>query len=86
MEIPPALEDRVQRVLDLLNQKLLRADPRLAQIAATLSGATQVAARDRDGSVNLRLVPEARSGPSESLGYVPVPGIRRTSARRIIRR
>lgn len=57
MEIPQELEGRVQRVLDLLNKKLLRADPRLAQIAATLSGATRVAARDRDGSVDLRLVP-----------------------------
>lgn len=57
MEIPAALEGRVQRVLDLLNKKLLRADPRLTQIATTLSGATQVAARDRDGSVDLRLLP-----------------------------
>lgn len=57
MVIPPALENRVQRVLDLLNKKLLRADPRLQQIADTLSGATKVAARDRDGSVDLRLVP-----------------------------
>lgn len=57
MEIPPQLEARVQRVLDLLNRKLLRADPRLAQVANTLSGATRVAARDRDGSVDLRLVP-----------------------------
>src|SRR5207244_10330662 len=57
MEIPQELEARVQRVLDLLNTKLLRADPRLAQIAATLSGATRVAARDRAGGVDLRLVP-----------------------------
>ena len=57
MEIPSALESKVQRVLDLLNRKLLQADPRLAQIARTLSGATRVAARDRDGSVDLRLVP-----------------------------
>lgn len=57
MEIPSALESRVQRVLDLLNRKLLQADPRLGQIATTLSGATRVAARDRDGGVDLRLVP-----------------------------
>lgn len=57
MEIPPELEGKVQRVLDLLNRKLLRADPRLAQIADTLSGVTRVAAQDRDGGVNLRLVP-----------------------------
>jgi putative ATP-dependent endonuclease of the OLD family len=57
MEIPTQLESKVQRVLDLLNRKLLRADPRLAQIATTLSGATRVAARDRAGGVDLRLVP-----------------------------
>lgn len=57
MEIPTALESRVQRVFDLLNKRLLQADPRLAKIANTLSGATRIAARDRDGSVDLRLVP-----------------------------
>jgi len=57
MEIPPALESRVQKVLDRLNKRLLQADPRLAQVARTLSGATRVAARDRDGSVDLRLLP-----------------------------
>lgn len=57
MEIPSTLEAKVQRVLDLLNRKLLQADPRLGQIAGTLSGATRVAASDRDGGVDLRLVP-----------------------------
>ncbi|WP_169054343.1 AAA family ATPase [Nitratireductor sp. XY-223] len=57
MEIPSALEARVQRLLDILNRKLLQADPRLAQVADVLSGATRVAARDRAGSVDLRLVP-----------------------------
>jgi putative ATP-dependent endonuclease of the OLD family len=32
-------------------------DPRLVDIATTLTGATKVAARDRDGSVDLRLMP-----------------------------
>jgi putative ATP-dependent endonuclease of OLD family len=57
MVIPPALESRVQRVLDLLNAKLMRADARLGAIASTLSSATRVAARDRDGAVELRVVP-----------------------------
>ncbi|VIO79124.1 ATP-dependent nuclease [Bradyrhizobium ivorense] len=57
MKIPTELEMKTRRVLDLLNKKLLQADPRLAQIANTLSGATRVAARDREGAVNLRLVP-----------------------------
>jgi putative ATP-dependent endonuclease of OLD family len=57
MVIPTELESRVQKVLDLLNKKLLKADPRLGEVAKTLSGATQVAARDREGDVDLRLLP-----------------------------
>jgi putative ATP-dependent endonuclease of OLD family len=57
MKIPKALEGKLKQILDLLNKKLLGADPRLEQIAATLNGATKVAARDRDGSVDLRLLP-----------------------------
>lgn len=57
MEIPQALEAKVIKVLDLLNRKLLRADPRLAQVADTLTGVTKIAAQDRDGGVDLRLVP-----------------------------
>ena len=57
LEIPPGLESRALRVLDLLNRRLLKADPRLAEIADTLSGATRVAARDRDGGLDLRMVP-----------------------------
>jgi putative ATP-dependent endonuclease of the OLD family len=57
MEIPEALEAKTQKVLDLLNKKLLRADPRLAEVAETLSGVTRIAASDREGGVDLRLVP-----------------------------
>ncbi len=57
MEIPAALEGRVQKVLDLVNRKLLNADPRLAEIAQTLTGATRIAAHHRDGKVDLWLVP-----------------------------
>ena len=57
LNIPPELESRALRVLDLLNRKLLKADPRLADIAETLSGATKVAARDREGGLDLRMVP-----------------------------
>ena len=49
LEIPAGLESRALRVLDLLNRRLLRADPRLEEIAETLSGATRIAARDRKG-------------------------------------
>ncbi len=57
LEIPAGLESRALRVLDLLNRRLLKADPRLQHIADTLSGATRIAARDRDGGLDLRLVP-----------------------------
>ena len=57
LEIPAGLESRALRVLDLLNQRLLKADPRLQEIAETLSGATRVSARDREGELDLRMVP-----------------------------
>ena len=57
LNVPPELESRALRVLDLLNRRLLKADPRLADIAETLSGATRVAARDREGGLDLRMVP-----------------------------
>ena len=57
LEIPAGLESRALRVLDLLNRRLLRADPRLEEIAETLSGATRIAARDRKGGLDLRMVP-----------------------------
>ena len=57
LNIPPEIEARALRVLDLLNRRLMKADPRLANIAETLSGATRVAARDREGELDLRMVP-----------------------------
>ena len=57
LEIPAGLESRALRVLDLLNRRLLKADPRLKDIATTLSGATNIAARDREGGLDLRMVP-----------------------------
>ncbi len=57
LEIPPELESRALRVLDLLNQRFLKADPRLGEIAETLSRATRVAARDQKGALDLRMVP-----------------------------
>ena len=57
LEIPAGLESRALRVLELLNRRLLKADPRLQEIAETLSGATRIAARDREGGLDLRMVP-----------------------------
>ena len=57
LEIPAELETEALQILENLNQRLLEADPRLGQIAETLSGATRIAARGRDGSLDLRMVP-----------------------------
>ena len=57
LEIPAGLESRALRVLDQLNRRLLKADPRLQEIAETLSRATRIAARDREGELDLRMVP-----------------------------
>ena len=57
LEIPADLESQALGELDLINRRLLEADPRLQKIAETLSGATQVAARDREGGLELRMVP-----------------------------
>lgn len=57
LQIPLGVEAQVQRVLDGLNKDVLDADPRLRKIADTLSGATRIAARDRDGGLDLRMAP-----------------------------
>ena len=57
LEIPVDLESRALQVLDLLNQRLLKADPRLGDIAEKISIATRIAARDREGDLALRMVP-----------------------------
>ena len=57
LEIPPELETEALEVLDRLNLRILQADHRLQQIAQTLSGATRIASRDRDGGLDLRMVP-----------------------------
>lgn len=57
VQIPAGLEARVQRVLGQLNNRLLTADPKLGRIATTLSGATQIAAKDRTGAADLQLLP-----------------------------
>jgi len=57
MKIPPNLETRIGNILGVLNSKLLKADPRLGQVAQTLAGITQVAVRDQPGEVDLRMMP-----------------------------
>ena len=57
IKIPAKLESRVQRVLGLVNRRLLKADPKLSRISETVADATKIAARNEDGDVDLNLVP-----------------------------
>lgn len=57
LDIPDELESLAARALNLLHRRMLKADPRLQEIAETLSGATRIAARDRKGGLSLRMVP-----------------------------
>ncbi len=57
LHIPSDLESRILQDLDVLNEQLLKADPRLGQIAETLSETTSIAARDQEGELDLRMVP-----------------------------
>ena len=57
IKIPAQLESRVQRVLGLVNRRLLKADPKLSRISETIADATKIAARNKDGDVDLNLVP-----------------------------
>ncbi len=57
MTIPAQLEARVERILGILNNRLLGADPKLSQIAQTLGTVNQIAARDQPGALDLRMMP-----------------------------
>lgn len=57
VQIPEALERKSKRVFDLLNRELLKADPRLAKLATTLSDVSRIAAGDQPGGADLRLTP-----------------------------
>lgn len=57
IQIPDLLEKRSQRVFDLLNAKLLNADPRLSDLSNGLSSISKVAATDVPGEADLRILP-----------------------------
>lgn len=57
ISVPPQLEAKMMRVLDLVNAKLMKSDPRLAQITEELGVLTRVAAQDTTGDLQLRAVP-----------------------------
>jgi putative ATP-dependent endonuclease of the OLD family len=57
VQIPDELEQKSKRIFDLLNRKLLDADPLLANLASGLSHISRVAASDAPGQADLRLLP-----------------------------
>lgn len=57
VQIPEGLEKRSQRIFDLLNAKLLDADPRLSDLSDGLSSISKVAAADVPGEADLRILP-----------------------------
>ena len=57
VQIPELLEQKSKRIFDLLNRRLLDADPLLANLAGGLSHISRVAATDVPGQADLRLLP-----------------------------
>ena len=57
VQIPESLEQKSKRIFDLLNRRLLDADPLLADLATGLSNVSRVAASDAPGQADLRLLP-----------------------------
>ena len=57
LDIPPEIESEALEALDQINRSLLEADPRLREIAGTLSRATRIATHDQEGNLDLRMVP-----------------------------
>ncbi|MBY5379343.1 ATP-dependent nuclease [Rhizobium leguminosarum] len=57
VQIPEILEQKSKRIFDLLNRRLLDADPLLANLATGLSHISRVAATDAPGQADLRLLP-----------------------------
>lgn len=57
VQIPENLAQKSKRIFDLLNRRLLDADPLLANLATGLSHISRVAAADVPGQADLRLLP-----------------------------
>lgn len=57
VQIPEALEQKSVRIFNLLNAKLLAADPMLGDLATSLSDISRVATTGTPGQANLRVLP-----------------------------
>lgn len=57
VQIPEALEQKSVRIFNLLNAKLLAADPMLGDLANSLSDISRVATTGTPGQANLRVLP-----------------------------
>jgi putative ATP-dependent endonuclease of OLD family len=57
VQIPEKLEKRSQKIFDLLNAKLLKADPKLGVLSSGLSEISNIASSDSPGRADLRVLP-----------------------------
>ena len=57
VQIPEGLEQKSVRIFNLLNAKLLAADPKLGDLATSLSDISRVATSGSPGQANLRVLP-----------------------------
>ncbi len=57
VKVPPELEKSIKITLDSLDAELLKADPKLSQIAETIGRATEIAMENNPGAAKLRMLP-----------------------------
>lgn len=57
IKIPKELESRVMRILNVLDKRLLVADPQLGKAADSVGKATRIAVGDSEGAATLRMLP-----------------------------
>lgn len=86
MNIPEALQQKLQTGLDTLNQELLKADPRLETITQNLKSLAAISANDAPGDLQLRSLPlqpwemlnktEVIYKPDAERPWLPLPSVR----------
>jgi putative ATP-dependent endonuclease of OLD family len=57
IKIPKVVEDEVRQALDAIDAKMLAADPKFAEIAASIGQSTTIAPGDTPGDARLRMLP-----------------------------
>ncbi|MFA5021541.1 MAG: AAA family ATPase [Patescibacteria group bacterium] len=57
IKIPKEIEEEIKNDLDVLDEKLLRADPKFLQISETIGKATEITIENGPGSAKIRMLP-----------------------------